>query len=225
MSVFILVPAYNEEQVIRQTLQSLLPLGHQIVVIDDGSTDDTRQQLHDLPIHLLTHMVNLGQGAALQTGMHYALSAGAEIVVHFDSDGQHQASDIAALIQPILDKEADLVLGSRFLSDQPSGIPLSRKILLKSAIVLNGLLTGLWLSDAHNGLRAMNRKALTHIHIRENRMAHATEILSEIKKHGLRFKEVPVFIQYSAYAKAKGQSGWNAFNILSDLILHKLFSR
>lgn len=225
MSVFILVPAFNEGPVIRQTLEELLPLEHQIILVDDGSSDNTLEQVQDLPIHILSHMVNLGQGAALQTGMHYALSAGAEILVHFDADGQHQASDIPALIQPIVDGQVDVVLGSRFLGENNSDIPLFRKCLLKSGILLNGLLTGLWLSDAHNGLRAMNRKALSHIHLRENGMAHATEILSEINRHQLRFQEIPVHIQYSAYATSKGQSSWNAFNILSDLILHKLFSR
>ena len=225
MSTYVLVPAYNEGEVIRQTVEGLLQAGYEVIVVDDGSTDNTEAQLRNLPIHHLRHIINLGQGAALQTGMRYAQSIGAEMLVHFDADGQHCVKDIARILAPIQAEEADIVLGSRFLGESSDDLSASRRMLLKVAVLVNGLLTGLWLSDAHNGLRAMNAKTLSCIQLQENGMAHATEILSEIRRHSLRYTEVAVQIRYSAYSRAKGQSGWNAFNILSDLLLHKLLSR
>lgn len=219
---YIIVPSYNEEKVIRTTILELLGANYKVIVVDDASEDDTYTQLQDLEIHYIKHRINLGQGAALQTGMDYAKKIGAELVVHFDADGQHNVEDLKQLIHPILNDEADIVLGSRFQSQNQ--IPFFRKILLKQAIWINGLLTGLWLSDAHNGLRALNKKALEKIELKENGMAHATEILMEIRSHRLRYREVPVHIHYSSYSQAKGQSIWNAFNILSDILLRKLFS-
>ena len=205
--IHVIVPAYNEGSVIRATVMELLEGGYQVIVVDDGSRDDTQAQLQNLDIHYLRHRINLGQGAALQTGMDYAKQLGAELVVHFDADGQHRVEDLPALLAPILAKEADIVLGSRFLVDT-SETPPFRRFLLKLGILVNGLFTGLWLSDAHNGLRAMNAKALASIRLQENGMAHATEILSEIRRHDLHYQEIPVQIRYSSYSRAKGQSGW-----------------
>jgi glycosyltransferase involved in cell wall biosynthesis len=112
-SVFIIVPAFNEREVILSTLQELIRAHYSVVVVDDGSTDGTAAQIADLPIYLLRHAINLGQGAALQTGMTFALKEGAEIIVHFDADGQHQIEDIETLIEPLRKGEADIVLGSR----------------------------------------------------------------------------------------------------------------
>lgn len=218
--VFIIVPCYNEGTVIRNTLKKLLTTGYQIILIDDGSTDETPKLTQDFPIHYIRHIVNLGQGAALQSGMQHALQLGAEIVVHFDADGQHQINDISQVIAPILQNEADIVLGSRF-QNSSNNVPFSKKILLRLGIILNGFLTGIWLSDAHNGLRAMNERALSTIRLQVNGMAHASEILIEIKKHKLRFKEVPVEIQYTEYSMQKGQSIWNSFHIFTDLLARK----
>ena len=223
--IWIIVPAYNEATVIYQTVKELCLEGYRIVVVDDASTDQTAEKLRELPCTVLTHPINLGQGAALETGMQWARTQSAKYVVHFDADGQHEVEDLAALLRPVLDGEADISLGSRFLVKKNSrNTPWLRRILLKTAILVNGLLTGMWLSDAHNGLRAMNSHALRHIRLRENRMAHASEILWEIRKHQLRYTEVPVNIQYSSYARGKGQSSWNALNILADLLFRRLSS-
>jgi len=223
-SIYVIVPAFNEARALRDTVTPLVDAGYTVVVIDDGSSDHTLDALRGLPIAGLRHVVNLGQGAALQTGMEYAFRHGAEIVVHFDADGQHPADSIPALVEPILDDRADVVLGSRFLRSEDVGqIPALRRLLLRIGIVVSGIFTGLWLSDTHNGFRALSRKAMREIQLRENGFAHGTEILAEIRRKGLRYIEVPAAIRYSAYSRSKGQPFWNSFNIVIDLLMEKLF--
>jgi glycosyltransferase involved in cell wall biosynthesis len=222
--VFVVVPAYNEGRVIRSTVLPLVEAHYAVVVVDDGSTDHTASVLNGLGVYVLRHPINLGQGAALQTGMTFALQQGAEFVVHFDADGQHRAEDIATLVEPLRRGEADVVLGSRFLRQADrQAVPLLRRMLLRGAVIVDGLLTGVWLSDAHNGFRALTRAAAAQIHLRENRFAHASEILSQMRRLGLRYVERPTTILYTDYAKAKGQSMWNALNIVADLLLRRLF--
>ncbi len=220
--VFIIIPAYNEQEVLRQTAASLLNFGYTVVVVDDGSAVLQQEILAGLPVTVLRHRINLGQGAALQTGMEYALNRGAAFVVHFDADGQHRPGDIPALLQPLQEEGFAVTLGSRFLQKE-SEVPFLKRLLIFAGRLLHLFYTGLWLTDAHNGLRAFTRQAATLVHITENRMAHASEILFLIQKHGLRFREVPVVITYSAYSRSKGQSAWNSIRIFFDLLLHKLF--
>lgn len=220
--VAVIVPAFNESATIRSVLLSLLRLPVPVIVVDDHSEPALYPLISDLPVSYLYHRVNLGQGAALQTGIEYALGKNVSTVVTFDADGQHDAGDITLLIDPILRDEADVVLGSRFLASA-SNISLPRKMILQMARLVNFLFSGLLLTDAHNGLRAFNREALNKICITENRMAHASEILFEIKRHKLRWMEVPVHIHYSDYSRNKGQSPWESIKILFDLVLHKLF--
>lgn len=219
-SIFVVVPAFNESSMIGATLQGLVGTGHSVVVVDDCSRDDTGLIARRYPVSVLKHPFNMGQGAALQTGTVFALQQGAGIVVHFDADGQHDPSDIDRVIRPLLEDQADLVLGSRFLRAADSDtVPRNKRWLLKSAIVVNGLLTGVWLSDAHNGFRALSRRAATEVVIRENGYTHASEILLQARQKGLRIAEVAVRVHYSEYAIAKGQPLSNAAGILMDLII------
>ena len=222
-NTYIIIPCYNEAAaVLRQTLNELLELRHELILVDDGSQVPLREELADLPLHILRHPVNLGQGAALQTGMDYAKTLNAERVLHFDADGQHRPEDIARFIDS-LEEGYDIVLGSRFLRLEDSGaLPTRKKILLQAARLVNLAFTGLWLTDAHNGFRALNRRALQAINLQENRMAHATEILGQIRRARLKVKEIPTLINYSEYSLRKGQKISNSLNILLDLILRKL---
>ena len=180
-NVYVVIPSYNEGSVLRRTVESLLPCGYEVVVVDDGSREDPRSMLADLPVHYLRHPINLGQGAALQTGMDYAKAQGAEAVVHFDADGQHDENDIPKFLEALA-AGADVVVGSRFLRQSDLAlVPRGKRILLRCARLVNGLFTGMWLTDAHNGFRALGCKALEVIDLTENRMAHATEIMSQIR--------------------------------------------
>lgn len=222
---YITIPVFNHDEHLRRVIQELYKIGFsQIIVVDDGSTKDIFANISDLNIHFLRHKTNLGQGAALQTGFEFAKKCNANYVVSFDADGQHSAADAEAVLKPVLNGSADICLGSRFLTTDSQMIPPSRKRVLKLATFVNYLFTSIKLTDAHNGLRALNANALDKLKITENRMAHATEILIEARKHGLRITEIPVTIHYTDYSMKHGQSSWNSFRILLDLLLYKLFA-
>jgi glycosyltransferase involved in cell wall biosynthesis len=222
-NTFIIVPVFNEnKEVLEQTIIELLKTFFRIVIIDDASAVEIHLP-QDTTIFFLRHAVNLGQGAALQTGIEFALGKGAEYIVTFDADGQHSTTDIPAMLSPLQNNEADITLASRFLKPGHHNASWQRKLLLKAGRWINYLFTGLYLSDSHNGLRAMTRNAAAKISLKENRMAHATEILFAIKKHKLKYGEVPANITYTEYSKGKGQSVFNSIRIFFDLVLHKLF--
>ncbi|HKQ73207.1 MAG TPA: glycosyltransferase family 2 protein [Blastocatellia bacterium] len=221
--VFVIIPAYNEGQVIHGVVKPLIEVGYSIVVIDDASTDGSQITLSALPIHYLRHAVNLGQGAALQTGMTYAVQQGAEYIIHFDADGQHHHEDIPSLLEPLVSGEADIVFGSRFLrAADENSVPRIKRLALRAGVVADRLIAGIRLTDAHNGFRALNRQAASRICLRENRYAHASEILVQVRRLRLRYAERPTRIEYTEYSKSKGQSLWNAFNILFDALIRRL---
>jgi glycosyltransferase involved in cell wall biosynthesis len=221
--VMVIVPVYNEGPVIETTVRGLLSAGHEVVIVDDGSQDGTGA-VRELPVVYIRHAVNLGQGAALQTGMTYALRAGTDIAVHFDADGQHDWRQIDQLIAPILDGSADVVFGSRFLRKADAAqVPFNKRILLRGGILVSWLVAGVRLSDTHNGFRALSRRALQQVHLQENGFAHATEILQRVRQSRLRYVEVPITVSYTDYSKQKGQPISNSINVLFDLILSRLF--
>jgi glycosyltransferase involved in cell wall biosynthesis len=220
--IFVVIAAFNEARMIGNVAAQLRRLGYPVVVVDDGSKDETRREALRAGALVVEHPFNLGQGAALQTGLDFALRAGAEVIVTFDADGQHSAADIPRLVQALDTCKADFALGSRFLANS-SHIPASRRLLLKAAVAFTRLTTGLELTDAHNGLRAMTRRGAAAIRLRQNRMAHASEILSQIAASGLPYVEQPVTIQYTAYSLAKGQKAKDSVLILMDLVARALY--
>jgi glycosyltransferase involved in cell wall biosynthesis len=221
MKIFIVIPAYNEDKTLTKVLEEIKNEYSNIIVVDDGSTDNTYQQALLAKVTVLSHLINRGQGAALKTGIDYSLKQGADIIITFDADGQHQVTDIKDLIQPIINGEAEIVLGSRFLEIK-NKIPFWRKVMLKTATVFTRFTSGLKLTDTHNGLRAISRPAAEKIKISQDRMAHSSEIINEIKRNNLKYAEVPVTINYTDYSLAKGQSAFDSVKILKDLVIKKL---
>jgi glycosyltransferase involved in cell wall biosynthesis len=219
--VWVVIAAYNEAGVIARVIADVRRRGYPVVVVDDGSADATAEIAGQADAVVISHPVNLGQGAALQTGIEYALAEGADFVVTFDADGQHRPDDIAALLKALADNKADFALGSRFLGASID-LPTSRRVLLKAATLFTRLTTGLRVTDTHNGLRAMTKRGASRIMLRQNRMAHASELLEQIARSGLRYVEVPVTIEYSAYSLAKGQKLSDSLAILVDLSAQRL---
>jgi glycosyltransferase involved in cell wall biosynthesis len=225
LSVYIIIPFFNENLVIEEVIKSLLLHSYKIILVDDGSPNSPRliSSLADKNIYHIRHKVNLGQGAALQTGISFALQFRPTYIITFDADGQHTAEDIPKLLEPLVNKSADIVFGSRFLKQAHHNAGFIKKGMLKAGRFVNYFFTGLLLSDAHNGLRAMTSSAAAKIHLRENRMAHASEFLLQIRKQKLQIVEVPVRVRYTEYSRKKGQSIFNSIRIFFDLVLHKLF--
>jgi len=219
--IFVVLPAFNEQTVIENVVKQVARSYPNVVVVDDGSSDDTAAAARHGGAVVLRHMLNRGQGAALQTAIDHSLRRGAGCIVTFDSDGQHDVADIDKLVQPIADGRAEIVLGTRFKGDV-SGIPAGRRLLLKTAVLFTRFVSGATLTDAHNGLRAFSRTAAQRIQIRCDRMAHASELIDQIQRSGLRYVEVPVSVRYTEYSKTKGQSNVGALRILIDYVLGRI---
>ncbi len=219
--VWILIPAFNESQVIGTVVRDVRAAFEHVVVIDDGSADDTREQAAAAGATVLSHPVNLGQGAALQTGITFALRQGAPYIVTFDADGQHDIADVLPMLELMRRQGLDVVLGSRFLG-KVVGMPPGRRALLRCAVLFTRLTTGLRLTDAHNGLRLLSRHAAGVVSLRHNRMAHASEILAQIARHRLTYREIGNTVRYSDYSRTKGQRSSNAINIVVDLLAARL---
>lgn len=223
MKIFIIIPAFNEADKLGGVVSDLLANGYKnLVVVDDCSTDDTYQVARHYPIKVLRHVINRGQGAALGTGNAYALSQGAEILVHFDADGQMLAREIKKLLAPFAAGRADIVLGSRFMQANNKLPWLKRYVYFPIGKVVNLIFTGLWLTDAHCGFRALSRQAAQRLNIRQDRMAHASEILEKINIYKLKYQEVPVVINYENFGQ--GLMGVNgAIKTVRDLLKAKFF--
>ncbi len=220
--IYVVIAAYNEGAVISRVVADVKRAGYPVVVVDDGSRDATADHARSAGATVIEHPFNLGQGAALQTGIDYAVAQAAEFIVTFDADGQHRVSDISRLTDALVQEQADFALGSRFLGQAPNLPPL-RRLMLRAATLFTRLTSGLQVTDTHNGLRAMTRNGAAAIRLQQNRMAHASECLSQIGASGLRYVERPVTIEYTAYSLAKGQNMRDAVLILLDLFARRLY--
>jgi glycosyltransferase involved in cell wall biosynthesis len=220
-AVWVVVAAFNEGERLGHTLQRLCSCCTHVVVVDDGSSDDTSAVALRHPVWLLRHVVNCGQGAALQTGIDFALHQGAEILVTFDADGQHAPEEIACVVEPVRSRKAEVALGSRFLG-QTFGMSWARWFVLKLGVLFTRVFSRIHVTDTHNGFRAFSRRAAQQIRITHNRMAHASEILDQIREFEMKYCEVPVTVHYTAATMAKGQSSWNSIKIVGQLLLGRV---
>ena len=208
---------YNEASVVGTVIEGLREEFPHVVCVDDGSTDGSQDVARQAGAVVVQHPVNLGQGAALQTGIEYSLQdPELDCIVTFDADGQHRVVDALAMADRIRSGEADVVLGSRFLDDRTKLSPLKR-LVLRTAAVQSRLSTGMALTDAHNGLRAFSPMVARGINLQQNRMAHASELIHQLAEMNPRWVEHPVEIIYTDYSKSKGQSLLNSVNIVADL--------
>jgi polyprenyl-phospho-N-acetylgalactosaminyl synthase len=223
MKTYCVIPAYNEEKNIEKVLKEVSREADHVIAVDDCSNDKTESIIKNCKLKNLSylkHAVNRGQGAALQTGNDYAIKNKADIIVHFDADGQFLAHEIKDLIKPIKENKADIVFGSRFLSKK-SKIPfLKEKMILPLAKIINIIFIGKTLSDPQSGFRAMNKKAFKKIKIKNDRMAHCTEIIQKALNSDLRVKEVPITVIYKDF----GQRFSGGVRIIKDLLISRLIN-
>lgn len=221
----IIIPAFNEGKAIVDTINGI-PNGYpKIICVDDGSSDDTAAQISKTRAILVRHPINLGQGAALQTGIEYALlDSNVKYFVTFDADGQHRIEDVKKMLEHIKKNKLDIVLGSRFLGSAEN-ISTKKKAMLKLAVKFSNLTTGVELTDTHNGLRVFNRFTAENLQLKMPDFSHASEIIERIGEKRLKHEEVPVTIVYTDYSRAKGQSMINAVNISFDTLMNKVIRK
>ena len=215
--VWIIVPAFNEAQVIGDVVADLRSTFAHVVVVDDGSRDDTAEVALRAGAHVVAHPVNLGQGAAIQTGVEYARrQPGAELFATFDADGQHRVEDLLAMLERGSRGDADLIIGTRFTGPAIVGTPPLKRFILRTAALLSPSSRRLGLTDAHNGLRVFNRRVADHLDLTMSGMSHAGEFIKLADENHWRVTEQPVEILYTEYSLSKGQPLLNGVNIVFD---------
>jgi glycosyltransferase involved in cell wall biosynthesis len=222
-TTFIVVPVYNESPVIKDTISSIKSAGFSnIIVVDDGSNDDTLNIIEQTGVLCFHHKINRGKGAAVKTGIEAAKLQGANIIVTMDGDGQHNASDIKKLIKPIKKDQCDVVLGTRTINTNV--MPLHKVIANKTGNTITWLLNGLWVTDSQSGFRAFSRQATKTINTHSSHYEYETDVIREIKKHNLRFSEVPINVNYTEYSSKKPhrQNLTNGLKTLYKLIWDKI---
>ena len=218
-SVWVVVPLFNEAEVISGVVKQLrLEFSH-VVCVDDGSSDNSAALAEKAGARVLRHPLNLGQGAALQTGFDFVSSRhGASHIVTFDADGQHRIKDAVEMVELAQRKRISVIYGSRFL-DKRTQPGIKKRVVLKVAALMTRAIKGLRLTDAHNGLRVLSMEAIGKVQLEQNGMSHASEIVHQLAKSKLSWKEYPVEVLYTDYSKQKGQSLLNSINILIDLLV------
>ena len=221
--IFVIIPCYNEAAVIRNTVIEVLRHGYNVVIIDDSSKDNSKNELKGLPVYYLRHRVNLGQGAALQTGIDFALKKGAKYFVTFDADGQHDSDDIPGMIALLEKEKADIVFGSRFLPGSKTNVSRSRSFALNLGRYINYFTSGIMLSDSFNGMRIFSKQAAEKIKLTENRMSHPAQLLMLTAASKLKYTEYPVAVHYSDYSKNKGLKNKDGIKIIIEILLYKIF--
>jgi len=220
MKTVIVIPAYNEGKRIAAVLLDLKNHNyHNIIVADDGSSDDTGLIAKRLGAWVVRHRVNMGPGAATQTGILAALRDGADIIVTMDADGQHLAEDIAHLTAPISDGN-DIVIGSRFKGNSP--IPIIRKIYNTLGNLTTLFLSGIYVTDSQSGLKAMNADFAKKLDLEHNGFEFCTEIIQKIKVKKAKYIEVPIQVRYTQDTLAKGQSFISGIQMVINFLYRRI---
>jgi glycosyltransferase involved in cell wall biosynthesis len=218
MKIFCVIPNYNKAEYVEKVVNEVAVVVDQVIVVDDGSSDNSLEVLDRTTATVLSHLINRGQGTALKTGTDYALDQGAEVIIHFDADGQFRAQDIVRVIEPILNNQADVVFGSRFL-DTTTQLPAFKKyIIMPIARWINAVFFKIKLTDPQSGFRAFSRQAALLVDWQQDRMAHCNEILINAHQQPLRIREVPITVIYHEF----GQKFSGGIMILRDLFLASL---
>lgn len=228
--IYIILPAYCEGTVIKSVIESIKKYGYEnIIVVDDGSSDNTYKESLSTKAITLRHTINRGKGAATQTGLDAAKLLDADIVVTMDSDGQHNPKDIEKLITPILQEKADVVLGSRMLGEK--GMPKTRVFMNNIANIVTYIFFGILVSDSQSGFRAYSKKAINSVYTSMDTYEFESEMLGQIKSAKLKVIEVPIKVIYSEYSLNKykhvvgfiAQGGLNSIKMVARLIENTLF--
>lgn len=242
-NIAILIPVYNDDALLCKFLPKLMDellriekledqFESTIILVDDGSKVPLKIGAESIDtanlqrIKILRHNINLGQGAALQTGIEFAFTVmKADYYVTMDSDGQHSELDLYPMLRALWDGDCEIIFGNRFSNDYDSQIPITRRLILRTAVAFERWLTGLCLNDSHNGFRVFTRECASKIDLKLNRMAHATEFKQIVSRNKIAYKEHFVRISYTSTTLAKGQQNSGAFLILRDLFKTYLFER
>ncbi len=224
--VWVVIPAFNEAAVIGEVVADVRSVFDHVVCVDDGSTDGTGEIARRAGTHLVRHPVNLGQGAAIQTGVEYARrQPDAQIFATFDADGQHRVKDLAAMVDRLLVGDVDVVVGTRFGTQHVARPPLIKRIVLQTAARLSRRGRRLGLTDTNNGLRVFNKKVADRLDITMSGMSHANEFIMLIDENHWRVAEEPIEVLYTEYSRSKGQPLLNGVNIIFDGFLRGRTSR
>jgi len=221
--IFVIVPCYNESCIISTTITALLQQGYKVIVVDDGSNNNCREHFSTKPVYYLHHVINLGQGAAIQTGIDFALQKGATYLVTFDADGQHDVKDIRRMIDKLEEEKLEFVFGSRFLEGAQTNVDKTRRALLQFSRFTNFFISGVLLSDSNNGLRVFTSAAARQIRIKENRRTHSSDIIYQVVMKKIKFGEVPVNVRYSKYSRKKGIQNVEGISIFINMLIYKFF--
>lgn len=200
--IYIVIPAFNESKVIDKVIESIQKQGYKnIIVVDDGSIDDTAKVAEKAGAIVLIHSINRGKGAATQTGLDGAKLLNADIVVTMDADGQHSEKDLDNIIEPILKGEVDVTLGSRFIGKNE--VPKLKRMANIFGNFVTWAFYGIYVSDSQSGFRAYSKKANEMIKTTMDRYEFESEILYFVKKYKLVYKEVPITVYYTDHSQTK----------------------
>ncbi|AHF81411.1 glycosyltransferase family 2 protein [Thermococcus paralvinellae] len=215
--VLIVIPAYNEELTIGSVVALAKEYGD-VLVVDDGSKDKTSKIAQEVGAIVLRHDVNKGKGQALKTGFDYALANDYDVVVCIDADGQHNPEEIPLLLKPILEDEADLVIGSRYLNGAHKTIPIYRRLGLWILNKTTVLASGVKITDSQSGFRALNRRALESLNLNSSGYNVESEMIHQLSEKNLRITEVPINVRYDVPNKHKKHPIAHGVGVLAKIV-------